>query len=62
LRSWPEMKNERTTLMVSGPMMLQALLKKPTLKPLGPGALLSLRENRTVWISSSVTRASRPLI
>jgi hypothetical protein len=46
LRSRPEKKKDRITLIVSDPTILQVFLKKLTMKPFGSRALLSLRENR----------------
>jgi hypothetical protein len=46
LRSQPEKKKDRITLIVSGQKILQDFLKSLTLKPSGLGALLSLREKK----------------
>jgi hypothetical protein len=59
LRSRPREKKDRLALIVSRPTILQDFLKKPTLKPSRPGALLSFREKRVFLISSSVIGESQ---
>jgi len=57
-----EIRKEWTTLRLSRLIMLQVLLKKPILNPFGLRTLLSLRERKTFWISSSLIRLSRVMI
>jgi hypothetical protein len=56
----PATREERSTSINSVQAdILQDFLKKPTLKPSRPGALLSFREKRVFLISSSVIGESQ---
>ncbi|CDY69963.1 BnaCnng66130D [Brassica napus] len=50
----PEKKNCRIEIMTSAPIVSQEALKKPEVRPSGPGALFGLSLKNSAFISSAV--------